>query len=74
MIAGPTVYICDECIGLCNDIIAEQFEAEETEEKPRQQIPKPVEIKDVPPVCFSEGIRMASSIYAKRKVEEAKDD
>ena len=23
LIAGPTVYICDECIGLCNDIIAE---------------------------------------------------
>ncbi len=22
LIAGPTVYICDECIGLCNDIIA----------------------------------------------------
>ena len=24
LIAGPTVYICDECIGLCNDIIAEE--------------------------------------------------
>ena len=26
LIAGPTVYICDECIGLCNDIIAEEVE------------------------------------------------
>ena len=25
LIAGPTVYICDECIGLCNDIIAEEI-------------------------------------------------
>ncbi|MDH3556427.1 MAG: ATP-dependent Clp protease ATP-binding subunit ClpX, partial [Deltaproteobacteria bacterium] len=29
LIAGPTVYICDECIELCNDIIAEEFEKEE---------------------------------------------
>jgi len=29
LIAGPTVYICDECIGLCNDIIAEEIEREE---------------------------------------------
>jgi hypothetical protein len=28
LIAGPTVYICDECIGLCNDIIAEEIERE----------------------------------------------
>ena len=29
LIAGPTVYICDECIKLCNDIIAEESEREE---------------------------------------------
>ena len=29
LIAGPTVYICDECIGLCNDIIAEAREQED---------------------------------------------
>ncbi len=28
LIAGPTVYICDECIRLCNDIIAEEAERE----------------------------------------------
>jgi ClpX C4-type zinc finger len=27
LVAGPTVYICDECIKLCNDIIAEDLEA-----------------------------------------------
>jgi len=29
LIAGPTVYICDECIELCNDIIAEEYGREE---------------------------------------------
>ena len=29
LIAGPTVYICDECIDLCNDIIAEEVDQEE---------------------------------------------
>jgi ATP-dependent Clp protease ATP-binding subunit ClpX len=46
LIAGPTVYICDECIGLCNDIIAEEVEREEslTTTAP---LPKPAEIKDI---------------------------
>jgi ATP-dependent Clp protease ATP-binding subunit ClpX len=43
LIAGPTVYICDECIKLSNDIIAE--EAEKTELKPKISLPTPVEIK-----------------------------
>jgi ATP-dependent Clp protease ATP-binding subunit ClpX len=45
LIAGPTVYICDECIELCNDIIAEEY----TEDEPPAQsshVPKPVEIKE----------------------------
>jgi ATP-dependent Clp protease ATP-binding subunit ClpX len=45
LIAGPTVYICDECIGLCNDIIAEEFQSEEQKTSTRQKIPKPQEIK-----------------------------
>ena len=45
LIAGPTVYICDECISLCNDIIAEEFEADEPQTKPQVKIPKPIEIK-----------------------------
>ncbi len=43
LIAGPTVYICDECIKLCNDIIAE--EAEKEDNKPAVSLPTPVEIK-----------------------------
>jgi ATP-dependent Clp protease ATP-binding subunit ClpX len=44
LIAGPTVYICDECIGLCNDIIAEEIEKEE-QSYGATKVPKPVEIK-----------------------------
>jgi ATP-dependent Clp protease ATP-binding subunit ClpX len=43
LIAGPTVYICDECIELCNDIIAEEFEKEEAAKL--SSVPKPTEIK-----------------------------
>jgi ATP-dependent Clp protease ATP-binding subunit ClpX len=43
LIAGPTVYICDECIKLCNDIIAE--EAEKEDQKPQVSLPTPMEIK-----------------------------
>ena len=46
MIAGPTVYICDECIGLCNDIIAEEIEKEE-QTYGFTSVPKPAEIKTV---------------------------
>jgi ATP-dependent Clp protease ATP-binding subunit ClpX len=46
LIAGPTVYICDECIGLCNDIIAEEIEREE-QSYGLAKIPKPAEIKKV---------------------------
>jgi len=44
LIAGPTVYICDECIGLCNDIIAEEIEHEDRKDR-RIRIPRPAEIK-----------------------------
>ncbi len=42
LIAGPGVYICDECIDLCNDIIAE--ERDETAELSFEDLPKPQEI------------------------------
>src|SRR5665213_4099939 len=44
LIAGPTVYICDECIELCNDIIAEEGQKDQTS-KPTDRLPKPAEIK-----------------------------
>jgi ATP-dependent Clp protease ATP-binding subunit ClpX len=43
LIAGPGVYICDECIDLCNEIIEEEFST--SEEINFAELPKPVEIK-----------------------------
>jgi ATP-dependent Clp protease ATP-binding subunit ClpX len=44
LIAGPTVYICDECVGLCNEIIADEFKPEVLEEA-LPKLPTPKEIK-----------------------------
>src|SRR3989338_8891221 len=46
LIAGPTVYICDECIDLCNDIIAEE-NARATQVVSRSTVPKPADIKKI---------------------------
>ncbi|GBD98553.1 ATP-dependent Clp protease ATP-binding subunit ClpX [bacterium BMS3Abin07] len=45
LIAGPTVYICDECVELCNEIIAEEIFAE-AEGHGHQKLPTPVEINE----------------------------
>lgn len=45
LIAGPSVYICDECIELCNDIIAEEVDSE-TVAPTTSKVPKPREIKN----------------------------
>lgn len=53
LIAGPEVYICDECVELCNEILDEEFfegkekskEEKTTDEKAEKAIPKPHEIK-----------------------------
>ena len=44
LIAGPSVFICDECVELCNDIIREELE--EKTAATRSSLPKPVEIKE----------------------------
>ena len=42
LVAGPGVYICDECIALCEDIIREEFAADErAEEYELAELPKP---------------------------------
>ena len=52
LIAGPEVYICDECVELCNEILDEEFfeskdkENGETQESGEKPIPKPHEIKE----------------------------
>ena len=45
LIAGPSVFVCDECVELCNDIIREELE--NRAERARDKLPKPVEIKKV---------------------------
>ncbi len=47
LIAGSGVYICDECIELCNDIIAEESKLEEGQPLDISKIPKPREIKEI---------------------------
>ena len=44
LIAGPSVYICDECIQLCTEIIAEEYSQEKDT---TTQLPKPYEIKEL---------------------------
>ncbi|OHD64806.1 MAG: ATP-dependent protease ATP-binding subunit ClpX [Spirochaetes bacterium RBG_13_51_14] len=45
LVAGPDVYICDECIELCNEIVAE--DRSKAFEEDFQNLPKPKEIKDI---------------------------
>ena len=45
LIAGPSVFVCDECVELCNDIIREELE--DRADKARDKLPKPHEIKKV---------------------------
>ncbi|MGG6462694.1 ATP-dependent Clp protease ATP-binding subunit ClpX [Solilutibacter silvestris] len=45
LIAGPSVYICDECVELCNDIIREELE--QKSDSSRSALPKPQEILEV---------------------------
>ena len=46
LIAGPSVYICDECVDLCNDIISEETQASDDQESPNR-LPVPTEIKNI---------------------------
>ena len=45
LIAGPSVFICDECVELCNDIIREELE--DSGDRSREKLPKPQEINAV---------------------------
>ena len=47
IIAGPGVYICDECIELCNDIMEEEWQRERAMDDSEQVLLKPADIKDV---------------------------
>src|SRR5690606_15906873 len=45
LIAGPSVFICDECIELCNEIVRDELPAEEAGRDARGDLPTPSEIK-----------------------------
>ena len=45
LIAGPSVFICDECIDLCNEIIRDELPAGDEQKEARGDLPTPVEIK-----------------------------
>ncbi|GFZ76541.1 ATP-dependent Clp protease ATP-binding subunit ClpX [Pseudohongiella nitratireducens] len=45
LIAGPSVFVCDECVDLCNDIIREEIQEQESSGEDRK-LPSPQEIKD----------------------------
>ena len=61
-ISGPSVYICNECIALCNEILAEDEEREVAEAI--TQVPTPIEIKDILDqyVIGQEGAKKALSV------------
>jgi ATP-dependent Clp protease ATP-binding subunit ClpX len=46
LIAGPSVYVCDECVELCNDIIREELQ-ESNDQSDNSKLPTPMEIKDI---------------------------
>jgi len=47
LIAGPSVFICDECIELCNDIIREETSADKSGKTAKSDLPTPKEICDI---------------------------
>ncbi len=47
LIAGPSVFICDECIDLCNDIIREEAQADPNAKTSKNDLPTPQEICDI---------------------------
>ncbi len=46
LIAGPNVYICDECVGLCTEIVEEEYDVLANQSE-RAEMPKPKEIKEI---------------------------
>src|SRR4026209_2901576 len=47
LIAGPSVFICDECIELCNDIIREETASDKGSKGPKSDLPTPREIRNI---------------------------
>ncbi len=47
LIAGPSVFVCDECVELCNDIIREEVQDDAGAAEPSSKFPKPGDIRDI---------------------------
>ena len=47
LIAGPSVFVCDECVELCNDIIREEVQESNDSGHSESKFPKPVEIREI---------------------------
>ena len=45
LIAGPSVFVCDECVELCNDIIREEIK-EISPKEDKESLPTPIEIRE----------------------------
>ena len=45
LIQGPGVFICDNCVTLCKQVLDKEFAAQTKKPKPRADVPKPAEIK-----------------------------
>ncbi|MBS2030983.1 MAG: hypothetical protein JST54_23980 [Deltaproteobacteria bacterium] len=54
LVSGPTVAICDECVGLCNDIIAEEIDREDQRAAPKARALAP--LRQALPVLESLGV------------------
>ena len=80
LIAGPSVFVCDECVDLCNDIIREEVQGKESQSKQRK-LPIPEEIKDTLDqyVIGQEGAKKVLSVavynhYKRLNYEKSAED
>jgi len=79
LIAGPSVFVCDECVELCNDIISEELQEQAASSV--EKLPKPIEIKEILDdyVIGQERAKRVLSVavynhYKRLEVKHKKDD
>ena len=76
IIAGPGVYICNECVGLCNEIIDAEYSDEDTYTLAElDEIPSPKEIKKVLDarvieIYKSDNLQLLGVLFASKNVKE----